>query len=244
MRFALLTLLACTGIAIADTPEVPNSLSPDGTIHAVMDVDRDPKIAPEWKEDSFPQIEVTEKGTGKVWASVDYFGSPGSDARPLREHVRLSWRADSKAFAITIDDRFYSSTVAFALNKDSKFVKVDFPSYEAMTGFPPPDSKHLRPRGRATVEGWDKEDRLIYDLFASPLPSFAGNDPLVHRIHLDVSADGMTPEVVESEKGEWRLGDWIPTKAEHAGAGQPATRPESDSEGGDKPQPEAEGRSQ
>lgn len=33
------------------------------------------------------------------------------------------------------------------------------------------------------------------------------------------------------------------TKAEQGGAGQPATRPESDSEGGDKPQPESEGRS-
>ena len=32
-------------------------------------------------------------------------------------------------------------------------------------------------------------------------------------------------------------------QAEQAGAGQPATRPESKSEGGDKPQPEAEGRS-
>jgi hypothetical protein len=32
-------------------------------------------------------------------------------------------------------------------------------------------------------------------------------------------------------------------KAQQAGAGQPATRPESDSEGSDKPQPEAEGRS-
>jgi hypothetical protein len=31
--------------------------------------------------------------------------------------------------------------------------------------------------------------------------------------------------------------------AEQTGAGQPATRPESDSEGGDKPQPEVEGRS-
>jgi hypothetical protein len=32
-------------------------------------------------------------------------------------------------------------------------------------------------------------------------------------------------------------------KAEQAGTGQPATRPESKSEGSDKPQPEAEGRS-
>ena len=32
-------------------------------------------------------------------------------------------------------------------------------------------------------------------------------------------------------------------KSEQAGAGQPATRPVDKSEGGDKPQPEAEGRS-
>jgi len=32
-------------------------------------------------------------------------------------------------------------------------------------------------------------------------------------------------------------------KAEQGGTGQPATRPESKSEGSDKPQPEAEGRS-
>jgi hypothetical protein len=32
-------------------------------------------------------------------------------------------------------------------------------------------------------------------------------------------------------------------QSEQAGAGQPATRSESGSEGGDKPQPEAEGRS-
>lgn len=35
----------------------------------------------------------------------------------------------------------------------------------------------------------------------------------------------------------------VEKRAEQAGTGQPATRPESDSEGGDKPQPEAEGRS-
>jgi hypothetical protein len=34
-----------------------------------------------------------------------------------------------------------------------------------------------------------------------------------------------------------------PKKAEQGGAGQPATRPEPKSEGGDKPQPESEGRS-
>ncbi len=36
---------------------------------------------------------------------------------------------------------------------------------------------------------------------------------------------------------------WLEPKAEQAGTGQPATRSESKSEGSDKPQPEAEGRS-
>ena len=206
MKYVLITLLAYAGIAQADIPPVPESTSPNGKIHAVMNIDRDPKISPEWKGDSYPQIEITQKGTGKVLATIGYFGSPGDDARPLREYVRVSWRPDSKAFAITIDDRFYSSSIVFARNKESKFVQVPFPSYETMTGLPSPESKHLRPRGRATVGGWDKEGRLIYDLFAYPLPSFTGNDPLVHRIRLDVSAHKMTPKVVESEKGEWRCG--------------------------------------
>lgn len=243
MRRALITLFAIAGGAFADVPGVPDSLSPDGRIHAVMDVDRDPQISPEWKEGSLPQIEITEKDSGRILTSVAYFGSPGSDERPLRKHVRVSWRPDSKAFAITIDDRFYSSSVVFSLNKTSTFVKVAFPSYQTMTGFPSPDGKHLRPRGRATIEGWDKEGRLIYDLFASPLPSFTGSDPLVHRIRLEVDADRMTPKDVEHEKGEWHHGDWIPTKAETADAGQPAASPESKSGGVDQPQTEAEGRS-
>jgi hypothetical protein len=208
-----------------------------------MNVDRDPQISPEWKEDSLPQIEITQKDTGRILTSITYFGSPGDDERPLREHVRVRWRPDSKAFSITISDRFYSSSVVYVLSKESKFVSVAFPSYETMTGFALPDSEHLRPRGRATVGEWDKDGRLIYDLFASPLPSFTGNDPLVHRIFLDVTDDGMIPREVEHEKGEWRLGDWIPTEAEQAGTGQPATRPLLDSEGSDKAQPEAEARS-
>ena len=36
---------------------------------------------------------------------------------------------------------------------------------------------------------------------------------------------------------------WLLLKAQQASAGQPATHPESKPEGGDKPQPEAEGRS-
>jgi hypothetical protein len=194
-----------------------------------MDVDRDPKISPEWKGDSFPRIEMTQKATGEVLAVIEYFGAAGDDARPLREHVRVSWRPDSKAFAVTIDDRFYSASKVFALNKESKFVAVSFPNYQTMTGYPVPDSNQLRPRGRSTVEGWDSEGRLIYQIFMSPLPSYSGDDPQEHKVLLEVSAEGMIP----AKK----------TKAEQAGTGQPATRPEPKLEGGDERQPESEGRS-
>lgn len=246
MKLALILLLAFAAVAAAGVPEVPDSLSPDGKIHAVMDIDRDSEISPEWKGDSFPQIEVTDKGTGRILASIGYFGSPGDDARPLREHVRVSWRPDSKAFGITIDDRFYSSCVVYVLNDEGKFVPApSLPTdYEKLTGFPAPDVKDLRPRGRDQVVGWDKEGRLIYSIFRSPLPTFQGKDPLRHRVYLDVTPDSVTVVRVEHEKGEWRRGDWIPTRAEQDGADQPATASESKSEDDSKPQPESEARSQ
>lgn len=201
MKVVILTLLAITTVATAEVPEVPGSLSPDGRIHAVMDVDRDPKISPEWKGDSYPRIEMTQKATGQVLAFIEYFGAAGDDARPLREHVRVSWRPDSKAFAITINDRFYSASKVFVLTKESRFVEVAFPDYQTMTGYPVPDSEQLRPRGSSTVEGWDSEGRLIYSIFMSPLPSYSGDDPLEHRILLEVTPGTMVP-VKNSKSGQ------------------------------------------
>jgi len=168
-----------------------------------------------WKEGSFPQIEITQKDTKHVLASIEYFGSPGDDARPLREHVRVSWRSDSKAFAVTIDDRFYSSCVVYVLNQKGEFVSAPLPTdYEKMTGFPKPDVKHLRPRGRSTVVGWDEQGHLIYSLFFSPMPTFKGKDPLRHKVYLDVAPGKMTRVKIEHEEGEWRSGDWIQAKVE------------------------------
>ncbi len=213
-------------MAFADIPAVPESASPDGKIHAVMNIDRDPKMSPDIQNINSKQIEITEKKTGRILISVAYSGATDDDERPLREHVRVSWRPDSKAFAITIDNRFYSSSRVFALSKDSKFVEVAFPGYEAMTGFPVPDNNHLRPIGRSTVKGWDSDGRLIYDLFLSPLPTFSGHDPLEHRVYLDVSATKMTTVKVIHEEGRWLRGDWMQVSAEQGGGGQPATRPE------------------
>ena len=193
MKLSFLALLVGSSLAYAEIPVVPESVSPDGKMHAMMDVDRDPKISPEWKEESFPHIEITKRDTGKILASIEYFGAVGDDARPLREHVRVHWRPDSKAFSITIEDRFYSSSKVYALNKELKFIEVAFPNYNVMTGFPDPDTEQLRPRGRSTVEGWDEKGRLIYYIFMSPLPSYSGDDPLEHTVLLDVTVDGMIP---------------------------------------------------
>jgi len=49
MRITLLALLATSALAFADIAAVPKSVSPDGKIQAVIDLDRDPKIFPEWE---------------------------------------------------------------------------------------------------------------------------------------------------------------------------------------------------
>jgi hypothetical protein len=214
MKTLILSLILVSGIAFGAIPAVPESESPNGNLYAVMDIDRDPTIDPEWKGDSYPRIEITDKATGKVGTSIEYFGSPG-DQRPLREHVSLKWRSDSRAFSVTINDRFYSTTQVYSQKKDGTYVSVSFPNYEEMTGFAQPNSDHLRPRGRGTVTGWDKDDHLFYDLFASPLPTFTGSDPLVHRVILKI-ADGLMSTVrVEHESGEWQRGAWIQTKKQN-----------------------------
>ena len=215
MKILILALTLVAGSAFGEIPAVSKSESPDGKFHAVMDIDRDPKIEPMWQGDSFPRIEITDKASGKILTVIDYFGSPGSDERPLREHISVKWRADSNAFTVTIDDRFYSNTQVYAKKEDGTFSSVTFPSYEEMTGFPRPNGQHLRPRGRATVSGWNKDDNLIYDLFASPLHTFVSNDPLVHRVFLKVSDQKMTVVSVEHESGEWQRGDWIQNKKQN-----------------------------
>ena len=195
-----------------DTPIVPLSESPDGRFHAIIDIDRDPQIVHEWKDDSYPQIEITEKETGELHSSITYFGAIQDESVLLREGIDILWRADSSAFAVTIRDRFYSSSKVFALNHNQNFTEVRFPTYKKMTGFSSPDNKHLRPTGRGSVTGWDKDSRLIYQIQFEPLPSFDGHDPLRHKLFLDVTAKGMDVAKVESDRGKWQDGHWVPAE--------------------------------
>ena len=156
-----LMVIPMKGLA-ADVPVIAGSPSPDGSLHAVMDIDRDPKLDPEWKEGSYPMIEITEKRTGKVVLATRYFGEQASDQRPLREHVSVRWRKDSGALAVTIDNRNYSHCKVFAKDTEGRFVEVKFPTYEEVTGFPVPKAEDVLPRGRSIVEGWDEQGLLIY----------------------------------------------------------------------------------
>jgi hypothetical protein len=70
--------------------------------------------------------------------------------------------------------------------------------------------------------------------------AIVGRDLKLHQI-LGALADEIGAEVIVTRQGFTLR---VPPKkdAQQAGAGQPATRPESKSEGGNKPQPESEGR--
>ncbi len=204
-----LVMFAISAVAAkADVIPVPGSDSPDGKLCAVMDVDRDPTIIPEGQGGDDPRIEITDKKTRRILISIGYFGTVGDDERPLREHVHVTWRQDSRAFGVAIDDRHFTSSEVYVLNKNAKFVSVDFPDYKTMTGFPEPTGDCGKSEG-FTVEGWDSKGRLIYGIFYSAGPLFTGKDPLIHRVFLKVSATKMVVEKVEHEQGHWCRGDWI-----------------------------------
>jgi hypothetical protein len=101
--------------------------------------------------------------------------------------------------------------------------------------------------GNRTTDGWGRE--LAYSQSPDGVLSLKslGRDGWIGGTGED--ADISRSYRTIDENGRSLIGDdlWIVTAeikipSEQAGAGQPATRSDSDSEGDDKPQPEAEGR--
>lgn len=91
------------------------------------------------------------------------------------------------------------------------------------------------------------EDPRGSDLLAKlkqVIPSYKLSAPEIETVSLVDLEDRSAMMKSVANQWSWRIGD-LPEKlkAQQGGAGQPATRSESDLEGGDKPQPEAEGRS-
>ncbi len=98
--------------------------------------------------------------------------------------------------------------------------------------------------GTIRVEGKElRGEELIAKL--TPILKRSPDQPL--RIRADGAVKYLVVvEVIDlcQKAGAWNISfATSKTQAEQAGTGQPATAPESKSEGGDKPQPDAEGRS-
>jgi hypothetical protein len=87
-----------------------------------------------------------------------------------------------------------------------------------------------------------RDDQFLRRLFPSDPAAWK---TIIPRLTKDMKPDGLHIAPITKEMADLMAKTPIfPKKtAEQAGTGQPATRPESKSEGSEKPQPEAEGRS-
>lgn len=80
----------------------------------------------------------------------------------------------------------------------------------------------------------ESEDLVFeFEMFVLPISE-------ARRIHPNLEKLGTK---IEKGTTSWQAAYLVNEEAQQAGSGQPATRPESTSEGSDKPQPESEGRS-
>jgi hypothetical protein len=135
---------------------------------------------------------------------------------PLRKRLIGSWKTDSNDDFVTISPSFHCE---FRLGEFTYDGKVEYERAYAgfFTEFRHGQQTHIFIFRPAT--GPDRE--VLPENLAD---AFIGHDP--------------QPRFRERDYDSRLI-----KQAEQGGTGQPATRPESTSEGGDKPQPEAEGRS-
>ncbi len=184
MRTLLATLFFFAAVgAFASTPDaLEGGTSPNRRHEVVLDT------APET-----PVLLVRELPSHHVVGRLEWPGDPtGGDTQPLRTHAKVLWQPTGEAVAINTDERFYAYTSVLARQPESgKFVHVQFPDYKTLTGFPPPNPEHLRPRGFARSLRWTPEGHLVYVIGYAPDASYDGPDPLSHRITLSVTPTGM-----------------------------------------------------
>ena len=138
----------------------------------------------------------------------------------------LEEQGDSQKARKQIDDFLYFSASSLELNQDSRVLEESNRSAGEQVLM------------QVAAYYWQNPDS--YNLngeVATPMPNDALTSAVMEAMEplLQIVRDhhARTVSILNRYKPE----------AEQAGAGQPATRPESDSEGSDKPQPESEGRS-
>jgi hypothetical protein len=100
---------------------------------------------------------------------------------------------------------------------------------------------------REQVESLAREDGVSVEAFVASVLSqraaVAIADSYIRRRASRGSAEQMIQILEQAPQVEPDPHDRIDLESEQTGAGQPATRPVDEPEGGDQPQPEAEGRS-
>lgn len=144
-------------------------------------------------EPETPVLLIRELPGHREVGRIEWPGDPtGGDEQPLRTHASVLWRPGGEAVAINTNERFYSGTSVLArLPQTGRFVEVKFPDYKTLTGYPLPNSEHLRPRGAGLATRWTPEGHLVYEMILSPAASYTCPDPLRHRITLQVTSEGM-----------------------------------------------------
>jgi hypothetical protein len=108
------------------------------------------------------------------------------------------------------------------------------------------DSELARKRRAACFRNWGK-----IHVFAGPPDQTEGFERTDFLVYLKKNSDGFYIPVTGDSDSDSAIRELnrpnvaakLTNQAEQGGTGQPATRPELKPEGGDKPQPEAEGRS-
>jgi hypothetical protein len=182
--------------ADSQTVSLENGLSPNRRFEIVLEADKGSSRfkAYEFKGDQcqYPAFLIVDATSRKVITRVPWEGDTGGDEQPLKLHSTVLWNPGSTAVALTTRERFYTHCVVRVYDASRRtFVKVEFPDYKTMTGFPPPAAEDLRSRGYDKAVEWNKKGHLTVELKLSPASSEERPDSLHHRVTLEVSASGM-----------------------------------------------------
>jgi hypothetical protein len=235
---AIVILLGFGTRAVADSyaPSTPEAfLSPSGK-HLVRIEAADSVENPRfyWKHTEFNLFSYND--TTETYDRVTKFDVEG--------HPLLLFINDAGTHIVTIDQNFGVGYGQIAAIYDIKGKRLADWNLENLFKANPFDFRRFPNFRRSTSSiywrgdaGWSHDQKTIW---ISPPTKVESHDDGTFTVTHPVDIDSYE---INLEKLQMSLVPSKKKKAEQASTGQPATRPESKSEGSDKPEPEAEGRS-
>jgi hypothetical protein len=232
MKATLLALLLVPLVAVAD--EVRSlAKSPDGKFELLLQAS-----AP----DDYGWVVIKNASTGKI---IESETSQGYSYFPT-DDVHAEWRDDSSAFAVSVQGTKTTRYTDVYFKDEDRWEKMDLPPFiDNILG-----RQGVTDPGPNVSESFGGfVDNSRFSLICDVEPDWQQKE-----------AAGRITQWKPSQQTEWQvvleysrrtspscrivsIEPFTANDSEQAGTGQPATRPESKSEDGDKPQPEAEGRS-